>query len=100
MARALALLAAAAALCPSVAAFSCSREGRVEAECAALGALYGSAGGPTWARTAGWAQAAVGLPGADYCAFDGVGCDADGHVTSLYVRAAAKLAAKPHVAAG
>jgi len=85
MARALALLALSAAAVPHAAAlFACSAAGRSDAECAALGALYDSAGGPAWARRQGWADAASGsAPLADYCAFDGVTCDGDGHVITL-----------------
>jgi hypothetical protein len=92
MSRALALLAAAAAWRSADAAFSCLAAGRTGAECAALDALYTSAGGAGWARRAGWATAALGaVPGPDYCTFDGVDCDADGHVTAMCVAAAAAL---------
>lgn len=88
MLRALTLLSATASLRPAVAAFTCVSGGRSDAECAALGSLYSSAGGAGWARTAGWASAANGT-GADYCGFDGVACDVDGHVTSVCVARAA-----------
>ena len=87
MARAVALLAAAAALRSADAAFSCSAAGRTGAECAALDALYASAAGAGWRLRRGWAIAASGaVPGPDYCTFDGVDCDADGHVTAMCVR--------------
>jgi hypothetical protein len=87
-AGATALAAALAGACAGAAAaapFACLAA-RSAATCAALGALYDATGGPGWSNfTGGWQAASSGSGGADYCAFDGVRCDASFDVTSLCV---------------
>jgi hypothetical protein len=101
-AAALALCAAAPAAAqapppPAPPPFACL-PARSAAACAALGDLYAATGGPGWANSTGWASAVTAPFGAsvaasaDFCAFDGVTCDAAGDVTALCVRA--------HAAAG
>jgi hypothetical protein len=65
---------------------------RNAASCAALSDLYSATDGAAWSNaTAGWGSAAAaalvsGAPAAaDYCAFEGVTCDAGGDITALCV---------------
>jgi hypothetical protein len=69
----------------AAAAFTC-RADQDATTCAALGALYASAGGASWVVRAGWSDAAAGRA-ADYCAFTGVTCAADGNASAMCVGA-------------
>ena len=53
------------------------------AACDALGVLWYSTGGASWTTQGGWAAAAAGTPTPLCGGFYGVGCNADGKLTSL-----------------
>jgi hypothetical protein len=75
-------LAPAAAVQP----FACGTlSGAAATTCLALGDLYEALNGSSWRRNTGWAQAAGTAVAPVVCAFYGVACDANGHVTQMYV---------------